>query len=132
MEYEFIHDSITGEAKAKFSFEHEVIGPWIEIELGNDEKKLTELLTLIDQIENRTKSEMMITGSEYSILINYDDIQIQSNASLNGTEELPELLTNDHIHFDESDCASCGIDDFKKLLLSWGKFTQEYNKQPLT
>ncbi len=130
MEYEFIHDAITGEAKAKFSFEHEVIGPWIEIELGQDEEKLITLLKAVDQIENKTKSEMMIIGSEYSILINHDEVQIQSNISLNGLEELPEQLANDHIHFDDSDSASCGVDDFKKLLLSWGEFTHGHSKQP--
>ena len=34
MEYEFINDPTTRYAKAKFSFEHEVFGPWLEVEVG--------------------------------------------------------------------------------------------------
>lgn len=123
MEYEFIHDAITGEAKARFSLEHEVVGPWIEVELGNDATKLTQLLTAIDSIEKGQQNEVVIIGHEYSVAISRDDVEIQTNASLNGAEPLSEMLTTDHIHYDESEYASCGIDDFRALLLSWSRFT---------
>ena len=123
MEYEFIHDAITGEAKARFSLEHEVVGPWIEVELGNDSTKLTELLTAIDNVEKGHQNEVFITGHEYSVAISRDDVEIQTNASLNGAEPLSEMLTTDHIHYDENEYASCGIDDFRTLLLSWSRFT---------
>jgi len=124
MEYEFIHDAITGNAKARFSLEHEIIGPWIEVELGNDHTKLKHLLTVIDDIEKGVQNEVVITGHEYTILLNQDDVEIHTNASLDGIESLPEMLTTEHIHFDESEGAACGIDDFKKLLFSWEKFNK--------
>jgi uncharacterized protein YacL (UPF0231 family) len=127
MEYEFIHDAITGEARAKFSLEHEVMGPWIEVELGNDSVKLAELLTSIDQVTEGIHQEIQITGSEYSITMNSHDVDIQTNASLNGSlkeaEGLPDMLTDEHIHLDQNEMAGCGIDDFRLLLLSWEKFT---------
>lgn len=123
MEYEFIHDAITGEAKARFSLEHEVIGPWIEVELGNDSSKLTALLTAIDNVEKGHQQEAFIAGHEYSVAINRDDVEIQTNASLNGAEPLSDMLTDDHIHYDENEYACCGIDDFRALLLSWSRFT---------
>lgn len=123
MEYEFIHDAITGDAKARFSLEHEVIGPWIEVELGHDTIKLTQLLTAIDSVEKGQKNEVVITGHEYSVAISQSDVEIQTNASLNGAEPLPEMLTTDHIHFDQNESAACGIDDFRELLLSWSRFT---------
>jgi len=128
MEYEFVHDAITGEARALFSLEHEVIGPWMEVELGNNVNKLTELLTAIDNVEKGHSTEVLITGSEYSITLNRDDISIQTNVSMNGSlngsgEGLPEMLTDEHIHLDQNEIAGCGIDDFRALLLSWGKFT---------
>ena len=123
MEYEFLHDAITGEAKARFSLEHEVVGPWIEVELGHDSAKLTQLLTAIDNVEKGHQGEVVITGHEYSIAINKDDVEIQTNASLNGAEPLPEMLTNDHINLDSNESAACGIDDFRTLLLSWSRFT---------
>ncbi len=128
MEYEFVHDAITGEARALFSLEHEVIGPWMEVELGHNVTKLTDLLTAIDNIETGQSQELLITGSEYSITLNNEDVSIQTNVSMNGSlngsgESLPEMLTDEHIHLDQNEMASCGLDDFRVLLLSWGQFT---------
>lgn len=122
MEYEFIHDAITGEAKARFSLEHEVVGPWIEVELGNDSAKLAQLLTAIDNVEKGNKSEVVITGHEYSVAISQGDVEIHSNVSLNNEEALSEMLTVDHIHYDNNESAACGIEDFRALLLSWSRF----------
>ena len=123
MEYEFIHDAITGKAKARFSLEHEVLGPWIEVELGNDSNKLKQLLTAIDQVEKGKQGEVLVTGHEYSVTFSEGDVAVQTNASLNGAEPLPEMLTTDHINFDQNESAECGLDDFRSLLLSWAKFT---------
>lgn len=124
MEYDFIHDATTGEAKARFSLEHEVIGPWLEVEVGHNSEKLMELLTAIDTIEHGKQREIMIVGSEYSVAISREDVEIQSNRSFDGEEILPESLTDEHIDFDQNDCAACGIEDFRTLLLSWAKFIQ--------
>ena len=128
MEYEFVHDAITGEARALFSLEHEVIGPWMEVEVGHNVNKLTDLLTAIDNIETGQSQEILITGSENSITLNNEDVSIQTNVSMNGSlngsgEGLPEMLTDEHIHLDQNEIAACGLDDFRALLLSWGQFT---------
>ncbi len=128
MEYEFVHDAITGEARALFSLEHEVIGPWMEVEIGRNVTKLTDLLIAIDNIESGQSQEVLITGSEYSITLNSEDVSIQTNLSMNGSlngsgEGLPEMLTDEHIHLDQNEMAGCGLDDFRALLLSWGQFT---------
>lgn len=124
MEYEFITDAVTGDAKAKFSFEHQIIGPWLEVEIGQCTEKLTRVLTAIDNIESKRAQEVLITGHEYSVLVNGDDVKIQANALLNGEEQLPEELTSDDMTFDNQEGSSCGIDDFRTLLLSWAKFTK--------
>ena len=124
MEYEFIHDATTGEASARFSLEHEVMGPWIEVELGRDSSKLNQLLSALDKVEQGQSKEILITGSEYTVTLTLDDIEIQTNASLNGSEPLPDMLTDEHINLDQNEMAGCGIDDFRLLLLSWAKFTQ--------
>ena len=123
MEYEFIHDAVTGNAKAQFSFEHQILCPWLEVEVGHDTDKLTELLTAIDLIESGAVMEKLITGHEYSVLITKEDIQIQANALLNGECQLPEELMSDELNFDSQDSSACGVDDFRRLLLSWAKFT---------
>jgi hypothetical protein len=128
MEYEFVHDPITGEARALFSLDHEVIGPWIEVELGHDDAKIKQLLTVIDNIANNSNQEVSITGSEYSITLTCNDISIQTNASINdnvstSNGNLPEMLTDEHINLDQYEQAACGLEDFRALLLSWKQFT---------
>ncbi|TMM45088.1 YacL family protein [Colwellia ponticola] len=127
MEYEFVHDAITGEARALFSLEHEVIGPWIEVEVGRNVTKINDLLSAIDGISTGKSHELLITGSEYSITLSKDEVSIQTNVSMNGSldehgEGLSDMLTDDHIHLDENEIAGCGLDDFNALLLSWREF----------
>lgn len=127
MEYEFVHDAITGEARALFSLEHEVIGPWIEVEVGRNVTKINDLLSAIDGISTGKSHELLITGSEYSITLSKDEVSIQTNVSMNGSldehgEGLSDMLTDDHIHLDENEIAGCGLDDFSALLLSWREF----------
>lgn len=127
MEYEFIHDAITGEARVIFSLEHEVMGPWLEVELGRNKEKLANLFSALDKVEKGESQEILITGNEYSITLSRDDIEIQTNASFNNNdneiEPLATMLTDEHINLDQNEIAGCGIDDFRALLLSWAEFT---------
>jgi len=123
MEYEFINDPTTRYAKAKFSLEHEVFGPWLEVEVGNDPQKLTALLNVIDKADHSIAHVHEIVGSEYTVRIVEKDVSIAANASLNGIEALPEALSADDIEFDDQESASCGLEDFRELLLSWARFT---------
>lgn len=126
MEYQFIDDPITGAAAAKFSFEHEVIGPWLEVEVGTSAQKLKQLLSALSDIEQDKQTEITITGSEYSAVLSRGDVTIQTNASMNGIEVLPDSLLDENIDFDEQDASSCGSDDFRELLLAWAKFINKY------
>ena len=127
MEYQFIDDPITGTAVAKFSFEHEVIGPWLEVEVGTDPEKLAQLLLAMAEVDEDKKSEITITGSEYSVSFTRGDVTVQTNASMNGIEVLPDSLIEENIDFDQLDSSSCGSEDFRALLLSWAKFVRKYS-----
>ena len=108
MEYQFIDDPITGAAMAKFSLEHEVIGPWLEVEVGTSAEKLQQLLLAISDIEHEKQTEITITGNEYSAVFNRGDVTIQTNASMDGLEVLPDGLVEENIDFDQQDSAACG------------------------
>jgi uncharacterized protein YacL (UPF0231 family) len=124
MEYDFVHDPISGVAKASFSMEHEVIGPWLEVEVADNNEKLSLLLTTIAEIEAGRSGEIMITGHEYSVLLCGGDVTVKNNASINGAAvEIPEQLAEELEDFDQNSVGCCGIDDFRQLLLSWAKFT---------
>ncbi|MBL4908562.1 MAG: YacL family protein [Alteromonadaceae bacterium] len=122
MEYEFIHDPTTGVASARFSMEHENIGSWLEIELAKDQLKLTQLLTAIDDVETGKAQEVRITGREFSVLVEKNDVTIEHNSAFNDVDELPSTLHEDIHNDDFNGMSQCGLDDFHQLLLSWAKF----------
>ncbi|WP_286233436.1 YacL family protein [Thalassotalea sediminis] len=124
MEYEFIDDPITGQARAKFSLEHQLLGPWLETEIGHDIDKLSSVLAAVDAVSNGVEQELIVTGNEYSLTINRDDAIVNMNVMLNGEIVMPDNLTADALQFDFQDGVSCGVDDFRHLLLSWAKFTK--------
>jgi len=123
MEYQYANDPITGHAKATFSLEHEILGPWLEVEVGNDNERLSNLLVAIDDVEHMRETEVVIIGCEYTANISREDVVIQANTSLNGAESpIPEELMDDVDNIDAGFAASCGTDDFRQILLSWAKF----------
>lgn len=124
MEYEFIHDPTNGNAKAKFSLEHEVFGPWLEIEVGQSLPKIKELLKVINDAEANFSQNATITGLEYSVVITNHDVTVKANVCMNGEEALPEALMQDSLHLDSQAEGSCGIEDFRDLLLSWSTFNK--------
>ena len=126
MEYEYIYDATTGAVRAKFSLEHQVIGAWLEVELANDQAKLTRVLNAIEQAD-KSGQEQTIAGQEYAITVYRDEVVIQTNASvedgqsaLNGM--MPDHLAADGFDYDNTEQASCGLEDFRECLLTWSRF----------
>ncbi len=123
MEYEFVHDTSTGIAQARFSFEHQAIGPWLEVEVGDDVVKLTDVLTAMSDVKSGKRQEVMLVGCEYSVLISVDDVHIQPNMLVNEQQNLPVELGGDQLEVDNMQSTYCGCEDFRALLISWAKFT---------
>lgn len=124
MEYEFIYDPMSGGSKAKFSFEHEVFGPWLEVEVASQSEKITELLGIISTVSDEPSQEIFITGCEYSVLVTHSDVTVKSNSAFNSTGIMPDSLVDDDLNFDVQGEGECGLEDFKELLLSWAKFNK--------
>lgn len=123
MEYEFIQDPSNGSACARFSLEHENLGPWLEIELANNTEKLTEILSAIACVGSGEKHEVTIVGHEFSVTMDKNDVTVQSNSSLNGFDSNEEMSILAELNASEQHAHSvCGLEDFHQLLLSWSKF----------
>lgn len=123
MEYQYANDPITGLAKAKFSLEHEVLGPWLEVEIGNNSEKLKSVLVALDKVEHGSDTELVISGREYSATITREEVSIAANTSLNGTESpIPENLLDDVDGIDASFTSSCGSEDFRQMIMAWAQF----------
>ncbi len=125
MEYEFRNDPISGVASARFSFEHEVIGPWLETEVGNDHEKISALFGAICDVGDGKYHDVMITGREYSVEISDDDVVVQNNSVLD-TSNVPSLdeLGDGFDDFALNCSSSCGLEDFRDILLAWAKFVK--------
>lgn len=122
MEYQFRSDPATGLKKALFSFEHEIFGPWLEVEVGGDANKLTAVLKAIDDIQHHRQQEITLTGSEYTLQIDSQDVFVKANASLNGSAGLSEELTEQGLGVADGDVAMCGLEDFRDIILAWSRF----------
>lgn len=121
MEYEFIHDSITGTAHAQFSLEHQLMGPWLETEIGQDIDKLSTVLKALDDAEHQ-QHEIQLVGKEFTITITHEEVTVNMNIMLNGGLMMPDELASDTLSFDYTEGASCGVEDFREILRSWANF----------
>lgn len=121
MEYEFIHDSLTGSASARFSMEHEIMGPWLEVEVSNDISKLTVLLEAIANLKKRQQQDILITGIEYTLTFSEDSVKVASNSHFENIVQ-DERLLEEGLSSDQNNETECGIEDFKELLIKWSNF----------
>ncbi|WP_448568297.1 UPF0231 family protein [Thalassotalea ganghwensis] len=122
MEYEFRRDVVTGNATVNFSDDHRAFGVWFEIELGADLNRIAKLIETVNQVIDGSSSEQKFIGSEYSLVINRDDVLVYANALHNGLTLLPEHLLEQQLALDSDGEASCGPEDFLELLTSWQSF----------
>lgn len=125
MEYQFRLDPSAGIKKAIFSFEHEIFGPWLEVEVGDNPKQLTRVLESIDKIQHNPTQEVILIGKEYSLIIDSEDVFVKANASLNGVSELSEELSEQGLDIADGDVAMCGLEDFRDIILAWSQFIKK-------
>lgn len=125
MEYEFINDSLTGTAIAKFSMEHEVMGSWLEVEISKNITKLQSLLDVVSHFKHNPNKDITLNGVEYSLIFSDGSVCIISNADLeqkdNDSDDL-DIEDGLNTNFDYS--AECGIEDFEAFLVRWKEFIQ--------
>lgn len=124
MEYQYQLDSTTGGFKALFSYEHQVFGPWLETEVSNNQQKLIEVLTAIDDVSSLKQHEVIITGREYTLIIDQQDVSIRVNSGMDGDDSEEAELSEQDLSFADSGVAMCGLEDFRQLILSWSNFVK--------
>ena len=119
MEFEFIRNTLMGEYYVKCSMGHEIVGRWLQDEIGKDWQKIEQVEQLIEQALTNPQSEHFLEGTEISLSIQGDEVIVQENVLTHGEE-----LDADS-EFDFYDCestASCGIEDFSIMIERWKSF----------
>lgn len=122
MEYEFIHDSFTGSASARFSMEHEIMGPWLEVEVGKNIEKISILLDVIANVKDRKQSDITIVGMEYTLIFSEDSVKIIANSQFDDIDIDQGVECEEDLNTDYDSSAECGIEDFKAFLDNWSNF----------
>lgn len=123
MEFQFISDPVTGKLAARFTSEHEVIGRWLETEVGDNVAMLTHVMASISEVQLGNVVEQKIIGREYHIIITPEEVQVAANSYDELNDVIPEELSDSVQGFDQQHFAECGLEDFIGVLKSWAKFS---------
>ncbi|QIL85060.1 YacL family protein [Vibrio sp. HDW18] len=121
MEFEFIKNTLLGEYAVRCSMEHQIVGRWLQEEIGQDQGKLKQIFALIEQAADSPSQEWLWTGREISLMVQGDEITVQDNALAYDAEH---ELESDFFLYDSESIATCGREDFLALLTQWQSFIQ--------
>ncbi|CAE6912927.1 hypothetical protein ACOMICROBIO_FLGHMIGD_02211 [Vibrio sp. B1FLJ16] len=119
MEFEFIRNTLMGEYYVKCSMGHEIVGRWLQEEIGKDPAKIHLVEALIEQSFSSPSQEHSLTGTEISVSIHGDEVLVQENI-LAHSYDLE--LESEFDFYDSESTASCGIEDFVTLIEQWKDF----------
>lgn len=116
---------IYGAYCAEFSMGHEALGYWMSHELGGKQSVITELLSIIEQLQHSRFMDYELEGSEYNLILSREEAIIRAHAlDSNFDDGEPEEELD---FYDQESFARCGLDDFKDILLQWQSFTAQQN-----
>lgn len=119
MEFEFTRNTLMGEYYVKCSMGHEIIGRWLQEEIGKDKTKIEQVRAIINQARTNMSQELTLLGKEISLSINSDEVTVQENV-LGHDVEMDESSEFDFYNCEST--ADCGIDDFDLLIEQWVEF----------
>ncbi|WP_394172613.1 YacL family protein [Thalassotalea litorea] len=137
MEYEFYRDFIDGSPKAKFTYGHEVIGFWLEQEIGTNVSKLSALIQQLQQMMNNRYGQLQHIGKEFTLEADFQDVSVMANSHLQVTSDKVEVSDGDENEpylqsdaeskpeFDDDltfTIAECGSSDFVNMLTLWHEY----------
>ncbi|MCL1051567.1 YacL family protein [Shewanella abyssi] len=123
MEYDFLRNTMTGTAFARFSMDHEALGFWLSEELGDNSAKHVEICQQIEKLQASQLSEWRLIGTALSIQLDREQVRVFAN-DIEGDDDEVELDESMSLYNGESE-AFCGLEDFYAVLVNWRKFLDE-------
>ncbi|SHO55309.1 YacL family protein [Vibrio quintilis] len=123
MDYEFKKNSLDGVYYCQCSMGHEIVGRWLQEEIGSEKAQITRVLQFIRHAKQHHAREHCFTGREISVTICEDEVVIQENTLLCADDDATQY--EEELSFYESESSGCcGIEDFERLILQWADFTR--------
>ncbi|MBR9788784.1 MAG: YacL family protein [Vibrionaceae bacterium] len=119
MDYEFKKNTLDGSYYCQCSMDHEIVGRWLQEEIGKQFEKIAQVNALIASAIGNPAQEFTLLGREISLMICGDEVTVQDNALLHGYEQ------DEDSEFELYECesvASCGLEDFQQLISQWQQF----------
>lgn len=123
MDYQFKRD-IYGNPIATLSMEHEIIGRWLTDELSGNASKVQRLLTVIEQIENGQRVSFSQQGTDFELNLGPSEVEfeaIERDYDCDQEQMNASYLEANELNTDMASC-SCGLVDFKQVVLSWWEY----------
>ena len=118
MEYQFTKEGAS-RPLAIFDMGNEALARWFNEELSGDKIQISKLLDVCSQLQYGSLNEYCCQGSELDLLMNKYEVEVNSHIlSAPVPEELPEGTEI----YDSESVSGCGLEDFKKVLISWQEF----------
>ncbi|QQX79319.1 YacL family protein [Shewanella sp. KX20019] len=124
MEYDFLRNTITGTAFARFSMDHEALGFWLSEELGDNAEKYVDICQQIALLQSSQLSEWRLIGKALSIELDNEQVRVFANNIAEGEDDEAEMDESMSFYDGESE-AFCGLEDFYAVLVNWRKFLDE-------
>ncbi|MDN3609082.1 YacL family protein [Vibrio ostreicida] len=119
MEFEFIRNTLMGEYYIKSSMGHEIVGRWLQEEIGKDRQKIAQVDALLESAQRSPSEEHTLVGREISVAILENEVVVQENILTHG-QAIPEESEFDF--YDSESTACCGLKDLQHLLEQWQVF----------
>ncbi|MFT5788144.1 MAG: hypothetical protein ACI8SJ_000241 [Shewanella sp.] len=123
MEYDFLRNTITGTAFARFSMDHEALGFWLSEELGDNAEKHVEICQQLEKLQTSQLSDWRLIGKALSIEFDCEQVRVFANNIEEGDDDV-EMDESMSFYNGESE-AFCGLEDFYAVLINWRKFLDE-------
>lgn len=124
MEYDFLRNTMTGTAFARFSMDHEALGFWLSEELGDNPEKHVEICQQLEKIQSKQLSDFRLIGKTLSIEFDCEQVRVFANNIEEGENDDAEMDESMSFYDGESE-AFCGLEDFYSVLINWRKFLDE-------
>ncbi|GGY57822.1 hypothetical protein GCM10011297_33290 [Bacterioplanes sanyensis] len=109
---------------ARLSMDHEAFGFWLSDDLGDDLHTLAMLLEKIDALLHGELQEFDWHGHDFLLKLSREDADVIAHELLQ-EHSLEELNDEDMDFYDAESRASCGLEDFKDLLIEWRDFLED-------
>ncbi|CAM3501640.1 hypothetical protein VA7868_01596 [Vibrio aerogenes CECT 7868] len=121
MDYEFKKNSLDGQYYCQCSMGHEIVGRWLQEEIGAEKIRIMQVLQVIELAKKHYDREHCFTGKEISVIICGDEVIVQDNVLLSTADAT--LNEEEFPLYESESCGCCGIDDFERLIRQWADFT---------